>query len=350
MSKIKLDIHKLNAYIDNGYIYKTKHPEEDIYIYNYSQSTQFEKKWNESTLQCRGLILDKDYNVIAYPFSKFFNWSEIPDFRPTGNVRVYEKLDGSLGILYHHNGKWNWATRGSFTSSQAVMANAIWNNKYKHLESKLIEDQTYLFEIVGPDNRIVNSYPENDLILLGIMDRELQVEKRIEDSLIYDHVKCSKCHGEFNWDENLIETFSEHKDNFEGYVFVDSSGNRFKLKLQEYVRLHKILTGTNEIGIWESLKDGTSLTEKLDKIPDEFYDWVKEVETDLLEKYNEIENECKNWFEHISSYTDTRKEFALEVQKLSNYPSVLFNMYENKDYSEIIWKKLRPKIIQEFKK
>ena len=45
----------------------------DIFIYNYSRSCTLEGVWNEATLQCRGIIVDKDYNILARPFEKFFN-------------------------------------------------------------------------------------------------------------------------------------------------------------------------------------------------------------------------------------------------------------------------------------
>lgn len=38
-------------------------------MYNYTAKAQYDKLWNEVTLQCRGLILDGDGNVVARPFS-----------------------------------------------------------------------------------------------------------------------------------------------------------------------------------------------------------------------------------------------------------------------------------------
>ena len=39
-----------------------------------------------------------------------------------------EKLDGSLIIIFHHNGRWRTATKGSFTSSQAQWAENFLEN------------------------------------------------------------------------------------------------------------------------------------------------------------------------------------------------------------------------------
>jgi len=71
-----INIELLNKMIANGYIKKSKHLNAELYLYNYTQNTQFERLWNEVTLQCRGLILDPSYNIIARPFPKFFNLGE----------------------------------------------------------------------------------------------------------------------------------------------------------------------------------------------------------------------------------------------------------------------------------
>ena len=71
---MKYDLNILNKYIDEGLIIKNVHPTLPLAIYNYSRECQYEKKWDENTLTCRGLILDFDGNVIAKSFEKFFNY------------------------------------------------------------------------------------------------------------------------------------------------------------------------------------------------------------------------------------------------------------------------------------
>ena len=86
--------------IDEKYIYVRKHPDAELYIYNYSPKTQYDRKWNEITMICRGLIRDEK-QIIARPFNKFFNIEQHePEEITNEEFEVYEKLDGSLGILY----------------------------------------------------------------------------------------------------------------------------------------------------------------------------------------------------------------------------------------------------------
>ena len=107
--------------IEDGFINVQKHPTLDLFIYNYSQEAQFARRWNEATINCRGLIADKDQNIIAKPLPKFFNLDEIEGLNlkiPNEDFEVYNKMDGSLIILCFYNNQPIIATRGSFTSSQ----------------------------------------------------------------------------------------------------------------------------------------------------------------------------------------------------------------------------------------
>jgi hypothetical protein len=45
-------------------------------VISYTQHCQFDRKWNDATIACRGLILDTNGCVVARPFGKFFNFGE----------------------------------------------------------------------------------------------------------------------------------------------------------------------------------------------------------------------------------------------------------------------------------
>ena len=79
--------------VDEKLVSVQKHPDAALYIYNYSPRVQFEKLWNEVTLQTRGLILDAEMNIIARPFKKFFNLEEHqPEDIPQMPFDAYEKI------------------------------------------------------------------------------------------------------------------------------------------------------------------------------------------------------------------------------------------------------------------
>jgi RNA ligase len=104
---------------------------------------------------CRGLVTDDKGNIVARPFKKFFNMEE-GKHTPTSDFEVYDKMDGSLGIFFYYEGGWVMATRGSFTSDQAVKG---YEMMFKYDFANLHKDYTYLFEIIYDQNRIVVKYP-----------------------------------------------------------------------------------------------------------------------------------------------------------------------------------------------
>ena len=354
---MKYDLSILNDYIDRGLVIKQDHPGLPLSIYNYSRECQYSGKWDDITLNCRGLVLDNDGNVIAKPFPKFFNYEELkPENIPNENFVVYEKMDGSLGIVFHYNDEWHVATRGSFQSDQAIKAKKILDTKYN--VSSLRKTRTYLFEIIYPENRIVVDYGNDEkLVLLAVIDTESGEE--IPNSTLFfmvedgwDVVTTYKTWGE-DW-ETLKKEISN--DN-EGYVIRFSGGMRMKIKGEEYVRLHKILTNFSTTDIWEILRTGENMNEFLDRVPDEFDDWVKRIAMNLRYGFYHIDERAGKLHDgfRYGKYGDvdpepTKKEFAEFVMKQpEELRPILFKMWDKTPYDDIIWKLLKPKYEKPFK-
>ncbi len=343
-------LNTLEEYYQNGLLLKQTHPNHDLTIWNYSPKVQYERLWDEITIQCRGLVTNSEGKIIARPFKKFFNYEEHkPEDIPNEDYVVYEKLDGSLGILFNYKNEWILATRGSFKSPQSIKGKEILD---RHDISAWRKDNTYLFEIIYPENRIVVDYGnEEKLVVIGGVHTETGEE--IPDSSLFwtqdsgfEVVTTYKTWGEGY--DLLKEEISKDK---EGYVIRFKNGFRMKIKGEEYKRLHRILTNISNRDIWEYLKDGKPLDEILDKVPDEFYNWVKETKNTLETDYSKIENEYI-WIYKILSRDEKingRKIFAEYALKYK-HPSILFSMYDNRDYKNIIWKILYPNYSKPFKK
>ena len=85
------------------------------------------------------------------------------------------------------------------------------------------------------------------------------------------------------------------------------------------------------------------LDEILEKVPDEFFDWVRETEAKLRSEFETLENEYK-WIYKVISRSpsaETRKGFA-ERAMFYKHPSLLFSMVDEKDYAPGIWKLIKP--------
>lgn len=348
--------------IDKGYVSVKKHPELDYYIYNYTNQTQYEGYWDEWTKACRGLILDGKGNIVARPFSKFFNLQEHNKDSYAGPLpvdsqedwEVYEKMDGSLGILYPTPNGLSMATRGSFESPQAFKGLSMLNDlPYVTLLmlNKLAKYYTFLFEIIYPENRIVVDYAdEQQLILLAVVENSTGEEwsypvmEAFCNSYGIDLVPC--------YGHKQLEEIEDEGGNREGFVLKTQNNFRVKVKFKEYVRLHRILTECSSYTIWDLLRTGQGLEEVLDRVPDEFYNWVRKMERDLNRHYSCIATYCRVYLSDIPSLTESKERGIIaevaELIKSSRYPSVIFAMWRGKDYKDIIWKLCKPEYEKPF--
>jgi RNA ligase len=396
---MKYDLNILNKYIDEGLIIKQVHPTLPLSIYNYSRECQYDGKWDDITSNCRGLVLDNDGNVIAKPFPKFKNYEEHkPEDIPNESFEVYEKLDGSCGIIFYYErelsleeryniwfnnnyetgmerffdpnnlpnfddsyyeptpttkGEWYIATRGSFTSEQAIKGKEMLD---KLPLDKLDKNNTYLSEILFKQNRIVVDYGDYEgLVLLGAFDTKSGVEiERCELEKLegWDVVMKYKTWGE-DW-ETLKREIS--KDN-EGYVIRFSGGMRMKIKGTEYVRLHKILTNFSTKDIWELLRNNEPLEPFLERVPDEFDKWVKAIIMNLRYSFHHIDERAGKLHDgfRYGKFNDrdpepTKKEFAEYVKQFpKELAAVMFKMWDKQPYDNIIWSMIKPKYEKPFK-
>jgi len=341
----------LEKYYNDGLVYKQVHPTLPLTIWNYSEKVQYEVLWDEVTLQARGLVTDDKGNVVARPFAKFFNQEE-GKHTTTSDFDVYTKLDGSLGILFHYEGQWVFETRGSFTSDQSVKGFEMLS-KYGY--DKLHKDYTYLFEIIYNDNRIVVRYDYEDVVLLGMIHtksgEEIDIHNgpnRFMNMISNIGLKVVKKYDGIS-DYKTLKSLI--KDNEEGYVVRFSNGDRMKIKGEEYLRLHKIMTNVSTTSIWEMLSTGQDVNQILKDVPDEFFDKIKSYVKELRYKKMSITEHAGKLFDsYYESYDGDLPEKSKYAQWVlgmdKHLHPILFKMYDRKDYHDYVWKLIKP----EFKK
>ena len=344
---LKVDWNVLNTYIDNKKIIANKHPEYDIWILNYSKDTQFEQAWDLYTLSCRGLVIDAEGNILARPFKKFFNYEEVYNkININKPFEAYEKMDGSLIIVFYYakEQKWIVASRGSFISEQAEIAYEIFKNE---IDVNLLSSaHTYIFELIVPTNRIVVNYGNFEgLVLIGMLETDSGVEVSYDEIINEYTLELHIVHRYYKYGDGIsVDGLKQlQEDNREGFVIRFEDGERIKLKFDEYIRLHRIVTNVSNKTVWEYLMNNHSFDELLERVPDEFYVWLKKTKSDLERQFKDIELEILKEFYQIycKEGITERKAFAEKALQSKNR-GFLFALYDGKDYNEAIWKKIRP--------
>jgi RNA ligase len=352
---------ELQEAIDAGDIRSQVHPEfPELRIYNYSEEVQYRNKWNKVTLACRGLILNNQTgDIVARPWEKFFNFGQ-RDNRIDSNapVEVTDKMDGSLGILYRRpDGEFAIATRGSFVSEQAIHATELLNTLYKDylldfVAAYWVNNNTFLFEIIYPENRIVCNYGDmDDLVLLGAVNKKWG-----------DYFGPTEAGAQIAWPGPITEVWKydrfvdalsfPDRQGKEGVV-IRSGRNIVKLKQADYVELHRIVTNLSPKTIWEMLGSGKTIADICRDIPDEFHPYVEQHGRKMIEEASRITVETNAALMHARQVVAakkansvdgsiTRKDYALEFKKFKN-PSLLFSLLDGKPIQDAIWKMVKPR-------
>ena len=336
---MKIDLDLLNKMLDAGYVSFQTHPTYPLRIFKYTPAAQFERVWNEVTTKCRGLVLDDQNNVLNNCIPKFHNIEELlPEQIPTNlSYEITSKEDGSAIEVFYYNGHMIVCTLGSFASDQAILAASMLRGPYCHLLRNFDMRKTYVFELVAKENRIVLDYgDERKLILITSIDNETGEESLLDIGFpVVEKVTKSI-------EELLIEKERPDFINKEGFVIRFANGFRMKVKYQEYFRLHRLMTGVNEKFVWEFFRDGKPLP--LENVPDEFFQYVSSVKSQLETEYYAIERRAQRAFIEVNNPNFTRKQFALmALSEYSDVASILFKMLEDKAYDQLIWKMVEPK-------
>ena len=334
---------ELNSLVNQGLISRRKHPEFDLWILNYTEKCTFQRHWDDVTEQCRGLIVDGNFNIVSRPFRKFFTLNEWIGFDkevPNESFEVYDKLDGSLGITYvGPDGKMRISTRGSFESPQAIRGNQLFQEESCcHV---LDPSLTFLFEIICKESTYVVDYEGwEGLVLTGCFHTDSGVEVPIENC---DWKRAERY--DFLKDFSAIPGVVNQTKGREGVVVKFRSGLRLKVKSDEYHRLFKIVSSVSKKHIWEMLRSGATVKEltEIPGLPEWTREFIEDSAAETWKTYNDIEYRSQMDFMNYHGPSD-RKSFAAYATQ-QRYPSILFALHDGQHSkaAQLIWKFSEPK-------
>lgn len=325
------------------YLVEKRHDTLPLIIWNYNNKCTFDDAWDEYTMMARGLITDLKGNIIARPFKKFFNLNQREQDSiknlPLDTPVVYEKLDGSMGIQYYDEDRVCIATRGSFNSDQAQFG-TDWMKKFSR--SDFNSKYTYIYEVIYPENRIVVNYGNrSELVLLAVIETQTGEEVEPLDEAKRLRLNYAK-YFPINDINKLVELTKILPGDQEGFVVKYPNNYRVKIKGEDYLRLHRLITGFSTKSIWECLKDGTSFDEVLTNVPDEFYNWIMEKKIELEIKFAAMRSKADVIFKYIDPFQDRKSQAIWINQHYKEMSGILFAMLNGKDPDKIIWKQLKP--------
>lgn len=126
-----------------------------LYVLKYKRRAFFDGVWNQFTEECRGTIVDADYNVISRPFTKIFNYgieAKAPRLPLDTVVRAYRKVNGFMVAMTMMGDELLVSTTGSTDSPYVTMAKEqmLKQHPWQHWVDaiKLFTGYTMMFECV----------------------------------------------------------------------------------------------------------------------------------------------------------------------------------------------------------
>lgn len=241
-----------NELADAPYYLKIKYDGRYV-MFSYNQlASDFN---NELVREARGIIFRTGEweHPVCWAFNKFGNYGE--SYAPEidwSTAMVTEKIDGSL-IKVWWDGYWRISTNGTIDAYSAEIGDAKMRNfgNYFELAIKkyyasfdeftmdLNENFTYMFELVGPYNRVVIPYEEIDVYWLGARGNSTGAEYRTMWKISLGMEKLPTPKEYFLTSlEDCVRAAEEMDWDSEGFVVVDAAMNRVKIKSPAYVMAH----------------------------------------------------------------------------------------------------------------
>lgn len=305
--------------------------------------------------ECRGLkFCTNTGKLLARPYHKFHNLNERPAFTTdkvdlTQGHAILDKLDGSMVHTCATSMGIYLMTRMGVTevaeqADKFLNANPV---KYSRLFSSLpLDEYTYIFEYVGPNNKIVLDYKEEDLILTAIRNT-MNGTYVFHDELVtlgkafgITVVRAFDPLGETETFANFVEEFKVYdKGDSEGVVIRFDTGEMIKLKCDEYVRKHrsKDLVSSQK-GIIQLILDN-AVDDVLPQLDPETAKKVQDYEKRINEHISITADVSAKIVEAYKD--DTQKDFALKIEDLpQHHKSLLFTIRKGDCPRESVVKQL----------
>ena len=338
-----MDRCELDRLVRDRYIVARGDETGSYILYNYTEKATFDRVWTQETRQCRGLIITTDGTIVARPFDKFFNIDENDETRigaletRPGPIEITEKLDGSMIAVWYHDG-WHTSTRGSFTSSQAQAA-AWWLAAQPHKLTDILKDFTLLCEWCAPDNRVVLKYDRADLVLIGarltstgtdIHYEQLPHIANLADLRIVPHTTDS------------LATLAEQRGTrtgMEGWVARWPDGFRVKIKTQDYLRLHRLISNFSASRVRDVLLGiNSDWTAYITALPEEFRAEAERMVYVMRQAVSARSSVIHATYTALAPLAaESRKVYAMAVQQQSaDDRPYLFSLLDNKPIEQKI--------------
>jgi hypothetical protein len=280
---------KLKAYVETSNLVNMKECGDGIYVLKYKKKVFYDSLWNEFIAECRGTIVDKDFNLVTYPFTKIYNYGiekEAPVLSNDTKVTAHRKINGFMVAMTLHNGKLLVSTTGSTDSDYVTMAKELIDEaKYLDLCTRW-EGYTFMFECVHKnDPHIV---PENEgMYILGYRENKWGTSIQHDPFMLQEIGRVLGCFVPESVTTNMAQIQVLAKEcKHEGYVFYTDEGVGAKIKSPYYLTSKWVARNPRTDKLVDLNKD---IKHQLDE---EYYPLVDAIRANIVE-YTALDEQAR---------------------------------------------------------
>ena len=232
---------------DNPKLVTMRECGDGIFVLKYKKTVFFDNLWNEYLEECRGTIVDADFNVVSRPFTKIYNYgveAKAPVLADDTPVTAYRKVNGFMVAMTWYKGDILLSTTGSTSNDYTAMARELmekhqcWEDWQLAIGSQDCEGMTFMFECCHPnDPHIVTE--KHGMYFLGW--RENKWDSRVNGfhladawrEYATDYLNCGFSEA-FRVTMGKLKEMSA-KVQHEGFVFYTEDGVSAKIKSPYYL-------------------------------------------------------------------------------------------------------------------
>ena len=214
----------------------TTHP--GLFVLKYKKKVFYDNLWNRFLEECRGTVIDREFNLVSRPFTKIYNYGiekKAPKLKDNVKIHAYRKINGFMAAMTWNNGDILISTTGSLDSDFVKMIrDSIDYEHYKKI-CRAHSEMTFIFECVHKDDPHI--IPEKEgMYLIGYRNKDWESVVDIDPnqldfyaaefgSIPVEHF--STTIGELL---KLVRTVKH-----EGFVFYAENGTSAKIKSPHYL-------------------------------------------------------------------------------------------------------------------
>lgn len=282
--------NELKQYVADSGLVNQKPAGDGIYILKYKKKVFYKNLWNRYIAECRGTIVNEDFDIISYPFTKIYNFGiekQAPKLDDGVMVNAYRKINGFMVSVTWYDGDILVSTTGSTVSDYVQYAKEKINRDKFRSVCEQNPDYTFMFECVHEnDPHIIQE--KTGMYLLGYRKKEWG--SRIEADRLDYYGEQFGCFVPEFFRVSVGELKKMTKEcHHEGFVAYTDTGTAFKIKSPFYLTSKWVSRNPRT----DKLVDLNCDIKK--SIDEEYHDLVDAIRLNISEYTEMSEQERLSW-------------------------------------------------------